>query len=58
MSPKSSVEVDNSHSDVEREKVQSSRAVPADAFDQFIEEQLQRANGNYTTDTVTVCHVY
>jgi hypothetical protein len=44
----------------ERDTMISSKAIHADAFDRFIEEQLkrERAATNQSSNEVVVCHVY
>jgi len=57
MSPKSFVQ--QSPQEQEEVSVEQAEVIRADAFDQFIEEQLQKVRSNgEQSDTDVVCHVY
>lgn len=57
MTPKSSPVKSNEY-DTEVLSEQTCRAIRADAFDQFIEEQLQRDDFETESEFDVVCHVY
>jgi hypothetical protein len=58
MSPKPSVERSTKAQNFEETSLDLVKAIRADAFDQFIEEQLQRSHFDDESEFDVVCHVY
>jgi hypothetical protein len=59
MSPKHVVHASSETEDLEKNSLESVKAIRADAFDQFIEERLQRTRSDGDqSEFEIVCHVY
>jgi hypothetical protein len=59
MSPKHVVQASSETEDLEKNSLESVKAIRADAFDQFIEERLQRTRSDGDqSEFEIVCHVY